>query len=546
MVNQIKQNKSCWCLTNLVVKVCTGRFKKIKHCLGCKMIIGISMVISVALGCFFYLHIEEDHHHLMELVKDEAYQVSDIIRRSIKHDMLLNNRADLQQTIDDITGHDDIIKIRIIESGKIKIASDRAEINQLIDKKAEACNNCHGALGPPQSSNNRNYRTFKDLNSQEVIGMMNPIYNEEPCYTCHGNQKKILGILDVVISLYRANSYLRADRNRVVIFIVITFILIAVTIIFLIRHLVTIPIRELSNGTVMITEGNLDHQISISTKDEIGDLARSFNFMTSRLRTYRKELQNWNRELETRVKSATSQLTAANKKLRESDRKKSELMTAVAHDIRAPLAAFKSCLQVILDGYLHNDPAKEREMLQRVTARIEDQLSFVNKLLDFSPISENSTEMKKINFSEVILKVVDLMSQLAQTKKIDIEIQEKVEQLLVLGDEELLVRALTNLIGNSIKYSPTGSKIWIANHCNNGNIELIVKDNGVGIPEDELPNIFEVLFRGQNAKRQKEHGAGLGLSIVKEVIEIHHGKIWVESKEREGTSFFITLPRISN
>ena len=138
------------------------------------------------------------------------------------------------------------------------------------------------------------------------------------------------------------------------------------------------------------------------------------------------------------------------------------------------------------------------------------------------------------------------MSQLAKTKKIDIEIQKDAEEISILGEEELLIRALTNLIGNSIKYSPSGSRIWITNHCNNGNIELMVRDNGVGIPEDELPNIFEVLFRGQNAKNQKEHGAGLGLSIVKEVIEIHHGKIWVESKENEGTTFFLTLPRISN
>ena len=171
----------------------------------------------------------------------------------------------------------------------------------------------------------------------------------------------------------------------------------------------------------MITEGNLDYQIPISTKDEVGDLARSFNFMTSRLRTHRKESQNWNRELENRVKSATSQLTAANKKLRESDRRKSELMTAVAHDIRAPLAAFNSCLRVVLDGYLQHDPAKEKEMLQRIEARIEDQLTFVNKLLDFSPIAINAKEMKKINLSEVIQKVLDVMSQLAKTKKIDIE-----------------------------------------------------------------------------------------------------------------------------
>ena len=541
MAKKIKKINECFgCKTIL----------KIKHCLSCKMILWISAVTMLTLAGYFYIHNKDTQEHLNMLIKDETYLASDIIKRSIRHEMLLNKRVDLQQTINDITGNDDIIKIRIIEEGKIKIASDKNEIGQVVDKKAEACNECHTADQNPKHRSERNYRIFTNPQGQTVIGMVNPIYNEEACYSCHDKEKKILGVQDVIISLNRVKIYLNEDRNRAVVFLFLTFVLLSVTVILLIRHFIAHPIRKLVEGITMITAGNLDHQISIETGDEIGELAKSFNVMTARLKTSRQEIENWNRELEGRVKLATSQLAftnkeleIANQKLKESDKKKSEIVMVVAHDIRAPLAAIKSCLQVVLEGYLKHDPAKERDMLQRVEARIEDQITFVKNLLDFSRIAESCGEMVRIDLQEVIWKVADLMSQLAKTKKISIKVPGKNGQLPILADKDLLVRALTNLVGNAIKYNPEGSKIWIDSQSSNGNINIAVKDNGIGIPKDELPNIFEVLFRGRNAKRQKEHGAGLGLSIVKQVVEIHQGDIRVESKEKEGTSFFITLPR---
>lgn len=526
---------------------------KIKHCLSAKMIFWISAVTMLTLIGYFYIHLKDTQEHFNMLIKDAAYLASDIIKRSIRQEMLLNDRVDLQRTVNDITGNDEIIKIRIIEEGIIKIASDEHEIGQLIDKKAEACNDCHKPNQQPKFTTDRNYRIFTDADGKLVVGMVNPIYNEKECYQCHDEEKKILGVQDIIISLERVKAYVHTDQNRAILFLIFTFILLSTTVGLLIRYFIAHPIRKLIEGTTMITAGNLDHQISIDTGDEIGELARSFNVMTSRLKTSRQEIENWNRELEGRVKSATAQLASANKeleianqKLKESDKKKSEIVMVVAHDIRAPLAAIKSCLQVVLAGYLKNDPVKEREMLQRVEARIEDQLTFVKNLLDFSRIAESCGEMVRIDLQEVIRKVSDLMSDLAKTKKMSIKVLEEGGQLPILADEDLLVRALTNLVGNAIKYNPEGSKIWIDSQTSNGNINIAIKDNGVGIPQDEVPNIFEVMFRGRNAKRQKEHGAGLGLSIVKQVVEIHQGKIRVESKEKEGTSFFISLPRAEN
>lgn len=484
----------------------------------------------------------------MVLVEDEAYRLCDIIKKSIKHYMLMNKMVDLQQTIDDIASHDEILKIRIIEQGKIKIASNGDEIGQLIDKKVEACNECHLENQVVKSSLGKNFRIFKDSRGRDGLGIMNPIYNESSCHPCHGNQKKLLGVLDLVISLDKVNDFLALKRNKVIFFLVLTFILISVTVGLLIRYLVCIPIKKLSKGTAMIKEGNLDHMITINTKDEIGDLAKAFNLMTTRLKSFKQEIENWNGELEKRVCLATSRLAIANKelaainqKLKVSDQKKSEMMMAVAHDIRAPLTAAISCLKVVQSGYIDSDG--EREMLKRVEDRIMEQIVFAQKLLDFSCLGDHQRPMEKMNLSMVIRKVKDSMTPLAKGKGINLEVQLGAEQLPIRGDEALLIRALTNLVDNAITYCPSKSEIRISSQCRNAGIELLVRDNGPGIPDDELPRIFDVLFRGREAKAQKGHGAGLGLSIVKQVVDLHHGQTRVESKEKKGTCFFILLPR---
>ena len=331
----------------------------------------------------------------------------------------------------------------------------KMRLASLLIKRLKPVMNVTGKMGSPNRRARKNYRIFKNANGQEVIGIMNPVYNETSCYPCHGSKKKVLGLLDITISLDRVNVFLMASRNRMVLFLIFTFILISITVSLLIRHFVIIPFHRLTKETAMITFGNLDHQICIDSRDEIGDLAEAFNLLTAKLKASSQEVEDKIRVATSQLAAANKDLETANQKLEESDRKKSEMMMAVAHDVRAPLVAIESCLRVVLDGYLKDDPIKEREMLQRVEARIEDQIALVKNLLDFSQITENRcSEMKEVGLSGVIRKVMDLMSQLAGTKKISLEIQEEAEAVSIQGDEELLVRALTNLVDNSMKYSP--------------------------------------------------------------------------------------------
>ena len=132
----------------------------------------------------------------------------------------------------------------------------------------------------------------------------------------------------------------------------------------------------------------------------------------------------------------------------------------VAHDIRAPLAAIKSCLRVVLDGYLKDNRKKEMEMIQRAEERVESQLAFVKDLLDFTRMEEEHREMKRLSVRPIILSVVDMMQAWAHDKDIVLEIH-NLPEARITGDENLLNRSLTNLISNAIKYSPPNTRVWV-------------------------------------------------------------------------------------
>lgn len=522
-------------------------FRSIKNKLAVKLILCIGLILVVYLELIFYLTLKADRNMMTSHVMEDAYRLSDIIKRSTHHDMMRARSDELQEILETIGTQEDVIKVRIIERGRIKMASHKEDVDKKIDKRAEACYDCHKIEGQKPLTVSR-YRFFQTKDGERVLGFVNPLYNDEECQSCHGTETKVLGVLDIVISMEKVHQTIQAYKKRSFLAIFICFALIAITIGLFILKSVNRPIRQLTYGTRRVMNGDLDYHISMLSGDEIGELAYSFNIMTEKLKASRKEIEAWNEELAERVRLATAQLektnqelAVANKKLKESDKKKSEVVMMVAHDIRAPLAAIKSCLRVVLDGYLTTNREKEMEMVKRAEERVESQLAFVKDLLDFSRMDEEHQEMKLMSLRPLILSVVDMMQAWANDEDIILEIRD-LPEAKILGDENLLNRSLTNLISNAIKYSPPNTSVWVNCILKGKQIEIQVGDNGVGIPEDELPEIFEILFRGVNAKRQREHGAGLGLSIVKRAVELHGGHVRAESQVNVGTTFFITLP----
>jgi len=241
-------------------------------------------------------------------------------------------------------------------------------------------------------------------------------------------------------------------------------------------------------------------------------------------------------------------LTQAYYKLMEADQARDRFVRIVSHEIRGPLAASRSMLQVILEGYAGEIAPKAREMAHRTEQRIIQLLELVNELLDFirgaQPLAED--EKQDIVIEHSIQKILSELAAHAANKEIRLHIELAAKDVIFRGDEQDLERIFLNLVGNAIKYTPENGSVTARGRLEGKNLFLFeVSDTGIGIPEAELPRIFEEFYRASNAKKEKREGTGLGLSIVKKTVEKYGGHITAASTLGKGSTFSVRLPVIA-
>jgi two-component system sensor histidine kinase VicK len=219
----------------------------------------------------------------------------------------------------------------------------------------------------------------------------------------------------------------------------------------------------------------------------------------------------------------------------------------VSHELKAPLASVYNILNVILDGYLEKDVKKQKELLNRAKVRINDVIKLLNDLLMFSHLEEGTgeIEIEKIDMEELLSTLTEEMDSFAAENNIKINWDISNDLPPIYGNPELLRRAFVNIIHNAIKYSNPGNQVKITENKKNNSLLLRVKDQGIGIKKKELPMIFNIFFRGENARPEhKKEGMGLGLSLVKRIIDSHGGTIKVKSKLNKGTTVELSFPAI--
>ncbi len=237
-------------------------------------------------------------------------------------------------------------------------------------------------------------------------------------------------------------------------------------------------------------------------------------------------------------------LNKLNEELEHANREKSKYILQTTHELKAPLAAIQSYLKVALEGYVGPIEGKLKEMLSNINHRAGNMLLMVNELLDIANIKRidiKALEKEKCNVNHLVNKVLRLFEDEIAEKKIDVNVK-IAENCEVLANIEQFCILLTNIINNAMKYSGTNSSINIEAVDLNGNLQLKISDNGIGIPKKDIPNIFNEYYRAQNAVDRKNEGTGLGLAIVENIVKKHGGCIRVESELEKGTSFIIELP----
>jgi two-component system phosphate regulon sensor histidine kinase PhoR len=230
-------------------------------------------------------------------------------------------------------------------------------------------------------------------------------------------------------------------------------------------------------------------------------------------------------------------------RLKELEKIRQDFVANVSHELRTPLTTIKGYTETLLEGAMKEEVAPQfLQVIQKHTDRLA---KIVEDLLTLSKIESKEFLLKKekLYLSELIDDVLDFVKEGAKKKKISIDAVHISSSFIIEGDRNILEQILINLLDNAIKYGREGGKITIsANQKDQKEIEVSVRDNGIGIPQEDLPRIFERFYRVDKGRSQELGGTGLGLSIVKHLISAHGGRVWAESQLGEGSTFYFTLP----
>ncbi len=248
--------------------------------------------------------------------------------------------------------------------------------------------------------------------------------------------------------------------------------------------------------------------------------------------------------LEELVAERTDDLTQANEELKRQDRVKSGFFSLVNHEMRSPLTAILGYSDIML--FSESLSFKQRDMLETIKENSQRLLDLVNNILDVSRLEDGRLNIvpQAMNIQAAVEQAQSVVTPMARAKHIAIGVDIPPTIPHVQGDPQRVVQILINLLSNAVKYTPEAGCIAVSGRLHDpaNAVEISVIDNGIGIPADQLPHVFDRFSRIERTEILNIVGTGLGLSIAKGLVEAHGGQIWVESKEGRGTAFTFTLP----
>ena len=291
---------------------------------------------------------------------------------------------------------------------------------------------------------------------------------------------------------------------------------------------ITLSIAQVSQASEAVAQGDLNQKVACNAITEIGKLANSFNSMADQL------------------KASFAELEAKNADLQRLDQLKDEFLANTSHELRTPLNGMIGIAESMLDGATGDLSDEQHHNLKLLAQSGKRLVNLVNDLLDFSKLrhGELHLNLKPVSLREMVEIVLQLDRVLIANKDLQLLNHIPADLPLVRADENRLQQILHNLIGNAIKFTPQGRVEITASLVQSSSpmIAIAISDTGIGIPADKLDRIFESFEQVEGSARRKYGGTGLGLAITRNLVELHGGRIWVQSTLGEGSAFTFTLP----
>ena len=302
--------------------------------------------------------------------------------------------------------------------------------------------------------------------------------------------------------------------------------------------------KEGNKGFFFVGTENPDTLINEGDEELITILVNQLGQALENARLFDKTWRS-QQGLEKKVEERTKELTLALEEVKKVSKRKTDFISSVSHELRTPLTSIKGYASILLAGKLGNFSDEIRERIDKMNRHSDELVHLVNDLLDISRIESGRVAMKlePLDLKEIADQVVDLLSLQAKEKQIEVKADIPSNANRVLADRGQIERVLINLVGNALKFTPAKGKITISAAKINGMAQIDITDTGYGIPPEAQEAIFEEFYRVDNPINQQVKGTGLGLTLVKHIIEAHKGKIWVRSRLGSGATFSFTLPQ---
>ena len=361
-------------------------------------------------------------------------------------------------------------------------------------------NMCHMVMGSIE--NNMNYMINKNKsNYTEKLFEIKNLDNE-----IIGNIK--IGSYGLLYYMDNDVDFLK-EINKVITSIGIVMVLITIFIAILISNNISKPVEVVSNMANLIGDGDYDNKIDYDSNIvEIDVLIKSINNLSA--------------------------------KLEEQENLRKRLTTDISHELRTPLTSIQTHLEAMIDGIWEPDT----ERLNSVNEEVIRLTNLVNQLQNLAKFDSEKSKLNlaKVNVKNLIMNVVYNNQGKALEKNINIECDlESIDSYL---DKDKISQVIVNLLSNAIRYTNNGGKIFISLYKENNNLKIQFKDNGIGIPKENIKYIFERFYRVDESRSKNTGGIGVGLTIVKSIIDLHQGTIEVRSELNKGSEFIVILPNL--
>ena len=514
-----------------------------------KFILPISLLIiltSVTLGWFFGRH---DVDLITLALMDRGKSLARSLAANLGYELQYGTEERLNEFVDSVVKQEDVLYVMILdEKGRIRAqakAEQLAVIPSLTVPRTALAD-----LGWADSAT----RAYLLQGKERIYEIVHPITTrvqrerEEIGLTLGGREQTIgWARVGMSLSLKRVNETIVGVQRTILLVTSLVIVLGVIVTVFLIKVIVR-PVKQLALATRRLAEGERGFKVEIASKDEIGELAASFNQMAGALERREVELQDHADQLDRLNRQLVRQqqeLREINLQLEAASRHKSQFLANMSHELRTPLNSIIGFADILLDESVGElAPEERKEFLGNILNSGRHLLRLINDILDLSKIEAGRMELHPELFAltEIVDSTLNTIKPLANQKQIAVEVATDPTLTRLVADPGKVKQVLFNLMSNAIKFTPEKGRVGLRVSRGSGEACFAVWDTGIGIKLEDQALLFEEFQQVESTAAKQYEGTGLGLALARKFVELHGGRIWVESEFGKGSTFAFALP----